>query len=233
MATIQSYSDKAVRMLYEQLIAKQRNGIDFDYEVRFDNEPIVPRSKNLDDFYGYVPLLNEYTRSIEVLVYLGASRRYTKYVFTIEDHVPQQNDIEERIREGVEKKMRQLESEAELNRLYKKVKDQKEIIKEYRHRVEKLESSGFSGFDNLMGMLKSTGLVEKFINGQTTTPLSGTSEPNNLNQQMLVVLNELQAKLGDPTYQRLLGVSLLLSEHPQLIEEVEKFINQHNQKLAS
>lgn len=227
MVKVATYSQNTVRQLYDTLSAKQRNGASFQYEIQLDGEAILPRTDNLEGFYSHVSFITEFTCSVEILVYLGKSKRYHKYVFNIEGRKPNETDIEKLIQDGIARGLKEMETEQELKRLHKKVKDLKELLAEYRHRVQVLESSG-SGLQGLVDMLQSSGLIEKFIAKKMETPLSGadTTAPGISNEDIMSILNELRSKLGESVFQQLLGTAFKLADHPDIIPAVRNFIEQ-------
>ena len=45
--------------------------------------------------------------------------------------------------------------------------------------------------------------------------------------QLAAILEEYRLKIGEMTFQTLLGTTLMLAEHPELIVTVRNLINQH------
>ena len=238
MVKVVSYSESSIRQFYNGLVMKQKNGVQLEYEIRVDKETITPRSSELGRFFSFQDFISQNTESIEVWIYKGASHRYDKYVFELElKRVTQESEFQSRLEEALEKQHLEFHLKVlndKLKDIKEKYRDVKERNKELKEHIKELESSKDNTqlIGTLMGILKSSNipLVGKKPDG---SQLFGTDSPifNGIpNEDVLSVLKGIQEQLGDELFQTYLGTAFTLGQHPELIPEVRKLIEQHISK---
>jgi len=246
MVNITAYSEGAIRHLRNRLVLKQKNGILFEYEIRVDNEPVTPRSSDLERFFSFQEFIFASSESLEIWVYIGSSKRYDKYIFELKQKpVTPQADFEVLLAEALRKQKMEFDLQ-ELNKELKdskeKNKDLKEDNKELKQRIRQLEEDAKNTniVSGLIGALKHTNLLDK--SGASPNPLNGTgtaseNETTILNgfadSEVLNVLKTIQQNLGDELFQNFLGTALTLGQNPTLIPVVRELIETSLKKSAS
>lgn len=236
MVSITAYSEGAIRHLRNRLALKQKNGIRFEYEIRVDNEPVTPRSSDLEGFFSFQEFIFASSENLEIWVYIGSSRRYDKYIFELKQKpVTQEADFEVLLAEALRKQKMEFDLQ-ELNKELKdskeKNKDLKEDNKELKQRIRQLEEDAKNTniVSGVLGMLKQNVLEKSAAN---LNPLNGAetaseNESTILNgfadSEVLSVLKTIHQNLGDELFQTFLGTALTLGQNPTLIPPVRELI---------
>ena len=234
------YTEASIQKFYKHLLLKQKNKVNFEYEIRVDSEKIMPRTKDLNYFYSYRDFITSQTESIEILLYRGLSRNYEKYVYELSEKKTSQIDIDKIVAQELEK----YKKEREFIELTKTVEDYRTKNDELKKKITKLEQEAKEGasMKDLISLISQSGFLSKISETKTQTEtLNGNSNenPNSQksilegysNDQLIHVLNIYKNKLGDEVFQSLLGSFMQLGENPNLIPLVKQVIEENlNQK---
>lgn len=224
----QPFSEAAIRQLAEFLANKQAAGCPVDYEVLIDGEQILPRSSDLQQFDLFYGFMQPESRIVEIRLYKGTSKRYDKYQYVVQQVESMELQIQQRIREEVEKReivwtIQQLTRE--LKEAKSKCKDLKEDKRELKERIRQLESeSGNSTMLNgLMGMM----------NRSETQPQEEKVLAGIRYKTLWEKMEQIHQQLGDDGFQFYLGTTLMLGEYPQLLPQVRQLIATINQQPST
>lgn len=75
------YDAEMVENIYQQLKTCEEAGEPMEYEVRVDQQRVVPRTTKSALFYSFDPFVKASTRSVEIVYYTGESNFNERYIF--------------------------------------------------------------------------------------------------------------------------------------------------------
>ena len=78
------YDAEMVENIYQQLKTCEAAGEPMEYEVRVDQQRVVPRTTKSALFYSFDPFVKASTRSVEIVYYTGESNFNERYIFWFE-----------------------------------------------------------------------------------------------------------------------------------------------------
>ncbi len=235
------YSEVSIQKFYNHLLLKQKNKVNFEYEIRVDSEQIMPRSKDLSCFYSFKEFITSQTEIIEILLYRGLSRNYEKYVYELSERKTTQIDIDKIVAQELEK----YKKEREFIELHKTVEEYKIKNSELKSKIEILEAESKNGasLNDFISIFSQSGLLSKNTDKNTLSEplIENVLEKENKQQteknqksvlegfsdeQLICVLNVYKDKLGEVAFQSLLASFMKLGEHPNLIPIVRQLIDE-------
>ncbi|HVD99529.1 MAG TPA: hypothetical protein VNB90_15075 [Cytophagaceae bacterium] len=189
------YNAEMIENIYQQLKTCEEAGEAREYEIRVDQQRVVPRTFKSALFYSFDTFVNPSTRSVEIIFYFGESRFNERYIFWFEGSgISSESaeglsgfDSEIKIRERVRK-------EYELNNLLKENKELLEEIEELEEDLDEveeeneklkaaLEEERAKGNDLMNSLIRElgTGVIGTALKGKLGiqgSGLSGTEESN-------------------------------------------------------
>jgi hypothetical protein len=163
----EKYDPNKVERLSEHLRLYQEKGQPIDYEIVVDGFKVVRRTNDPAMFSMFENFIDANTKSMEILLYNGASNNNDKTIFYFGE-LPKEGlsgvDIDNRIDEGVQRKLK----ERDYDTLKKDNEDLEKEVDELEKQVEQLEkekSELVASQSPLKGVLGEIGssLVESFI----------------------------------------------------------------------
>jgi hypothetical protein len=232
------YTEASVHKFYQRLLLKQKNKVNFEYEIRVDSEQIMPRTKDLNYFYSYREFLTDQTEIIEILIYKGLSKNYEKHVYELIERKPTQLEIDQIVAQELEK----YKKEREFIELCKTLDEYQAKNLELKHKIAALEEETKNGasMKDLITLFSQSGLLSKITDGKAFTETGNSIEKDQTqkpllegysDEQFISVLNIYKQKLGEDAFQSLLGSFMQLGENPNLVPIVKQVIEENiNQK---
>ncbi len=161
------YDPKKVERLAEHLRLYQEKGQPIDFEIIVDGFKVVRRTNDPNMFSMYENFIDADTRSMEILIYNGASNNNDKTIFYFGE-IPKEGlsgvDIDNRIDEGVERKLKEKEYDElkkENEKLQGEIKDLEKEVEQLEKEKAEMEASQ-SPLKGLLGEVGSS-FVESFI----------------------------------------------------------------------
>lgn len=238
MDTRKYYSSHETLQLARYLHQLADQGAPIDYEIRVDGLVAVPRTNNPENFFDYQEFLKDDTREMTVLFFKGASRVSDKHVLILSDKPLAQPvpTFEERLNFALEQDRSEVLRKIELDKLkglneqqQRKIKKQKRKIKQLKQAVASAGSES-AGLAKVLKDLAGSPKVKDLLGAKGGNDGSGTSDLGALPDEMIIgYLKDYREKLGEQTFQELLGTTLTMAQKPELITQVRTFItNQTN-----
>jgi hypothetical protein len=215
------YTAQSIQMIFDNLKNLQNQGITKDFEVRVDDLTTVHRTSDLSKFSCYENALSENTNKVCFLLYKGHSRRYDKYDLLLKKQVNSQTDfknqqyIEQRVAEALELYQQQ----TRLATLVEETKTQKKIIEKLESKISELESKNKNEMSALLQLAKnflpspSPETIGKELNGVPSGELAE-------------MIGYYRKEFGEEVFSKAMGIALQVAKQPELITEVNAFINQ-------
>ncbi len=161
------YDPKKVERLAEHLRLYQEKGQPIDFEIIVDGFKVVRRTSDPNMFSMYENFVDADTKSMEILVYTGASNNNDKSIFFFGD-VPKEGlnglEINNRIKEEVEQKLKEKEFDdlkIENAELQVEINDLEKEVEQLEKDKAALEASQ-SPLKGFLGEMGSS-FVESFI----------------------------------------------------------------------
>lgn len=163
----EKYDPNKVERLAEHLRLYQEKGQPIDYEIVVDGFKVVRRTSDPGMFSMFENFVDANTKSMEILLYNGASNNNDKTIFYFGE-LPKEGlsgvDIDNRIDEGVQRKLK----ERDYDELKKDNEELEKEVDELEKQVEQLEKekaelvASQSPLKGVLGEIGSS-LVESFI----------------------------------------------------------------------
>lgn len=210
MITKLTYNSDNLEMIYHSLKTLQEHNTPRDYEIRVDGLSVVPRTKTVERFYFHQEYIIDITNEVTVLLYYGNSRLNDKYIL----YHNQDFMTKEAYENKLAKKLKKLKTKTKLKSLSIKTKEQKETIKELESKVKFLENS------------QSKAIKEMF---PLITGVMGTNNDSTLDdetKQIIEIIKGLKKELGEELYNQAMFLGLTVAKNPEIIDEVNAFVNQ-------
>lgn len=233
MESKQPYNTEIIQRLYEQLCFLRGQGNSRDYEIRLDYLTVIPRTDNTDVFYSYEACLGEWTKELSIWIYKGSSRVADKYTFVLKESEADKGGYTQiQVDALIARTKRDYAQGMEMSQLRSKVKEQKKTIKKLRTALEAKQNDTSGQVANLITSLGKTTLLDGVLNKSEEQKQTGQSgnEPNPNNgldtTQLFAVLEHYRKELGETDFQAVLGTTMTLAQHPNLIAPVRAFIQQ-------
>lgn len=163
----EKYDPKKVERLAEHLRLYFEKGQPIDFEVIVDGFKVVRRTNDYNLFSMYENFIDADTKSLEILLYNGASNNNDKTIFYFGD-LPKEGlsgvEVDHRIEEGVQRKLREKEY-AELKEENEELQEEIEGLEKQVQQLEKEKAALEASQSPLRGFLGEIGssLVESFI----------------------------------------------------------------------
>jgi len=161
------YEPRKIEVITEHLAFYYEKGQPIDYEVIVDGFKVVRRTNDPTMFSLFEKYIDSDTKSMEVLLYTGASNNNDKRIFYFGD-VPKEGlnglDIDSRIDEQVQRKLKEKEYDnlkQENDELRQEVRELEQDIEQLQKEKADLEA-GQSPLKGVLGEIGST-MVESFI----------------------------------------------------------------------
>jgi hypothetical protein len=173
------YDSEMVDNIFQQIKTCEDAGEPIEYEIRVDQQRVVPRTGKSSLFYSFDPFVKPHTKSVEIIFYSGESNFNERYIFWFEGSGALSEsseglsgfDPEIKIRERVRK-------EYELNNLIKEKEELLDEIAELEEELEEVEEEN----DKLKNALEEerakgtdmmTSLIKELGSGVIGTALKG------------------------------------------------------------
>lgn len=161
------YEPRKIDRLTEHLVFYYEKGQPIDYEIIVDGFKVVRRTNDPTMFSLFEKYVDADTKSMEVLLYSGASNNNDKRIFYFGD-VPREGlsglDIDSRIDEQVQRKLK----EKEYENLKQENEELRQEVRELERDIEQLQKdktdleAGQSPLKGILGEIGSS-FVESFI----------------------------------------------------------------------
>ena len=161
------YEPRKIERLIDYLRLYQERGQAIDYEIIVDGFKVVRRTNDPDMFSLFEGYVDAETKSMEVLLYTGASNNNDKRIFYFGE-APKEGlnglDIDSRIDEQVQRKLK----EKEYDSLKQENDELRQDVRELEHDIEQLQrekaelEASQSPLKGILGELGSS-FVESFI----------------------------------------------------------------------
>jgi hypothetical protein len=232
METREAYKTDRLLEIQEYLITQDSLNNKRDYEIRLDNIIAVRRNNEPKRFFDFEEQLKESTSEVLVLIYKGNSRVADRYCFVLREKVSLPS-IEDQIQEALKREKEAMLTRFEMDYLRKKIKDQKQTIKELRKTLQNADNNG-QDLSKVLKDLTGNPMVRKLFNSNPINPDSAKSPSGALgalpDSEILSVLSHYRTALGEEVFQSLLGTVLTLAQRPELIPKVREFISSQSEK---
>ena len=234
MENRQPYKPEIIQRIYEQLCFLDKQGQSRDYEIRLDQFTVVPRTKVPGTFFNYETCIDEWTKEVSMWLYKGASRVADKYIFVLKEELNEGGYTQAQVEALIARTKRDFAQGLEMSELRQKIKRQKKTIKTLKVALQTNQNDSSGQVANLISSLGKSSLFEGALNSQDQTQQAAKvvepAESKELHgystNQLVAILEEYRLKLGEMSFQTLIGTTLMLAEHPKLITPVRALINQ-------
>ena len=235
MENRQPYKPEIIQRIYEQLCFLEKQGQCRDYEIRLDQFTVVPRTNIPGSFFNYEACIDEWTKEVSIWLYKGASRVADKYTFVLKEEINEGGYTQAQVEALIARTKRDFAQGLEMSELRQKIKRQKKTIKSLKVALQTNQNDSSGQVANLISSLGKSPLFEGVLLSQDQTQQTAKGlESTGSNQlhgystdQLAAILEEYRLKIGEMTFQTLIGTTLMLAEHPELIVTVRNLINQH------
>lgn len=226
MNSRESYSVSRLTEIYEYLVVQNNSNNTLDYEIRIDHLVAVSRTNDTDRFFLFEEQIKENTMELTVLIFKGTSRVSDKYCFVLKE-IPSLPSVEQQIQEALKREKEAMLIRFEMEYLRKKIKDQKQTIKDLRKSLQNVDT----GSENLSKIISSLGNNPALKNLFYPNGSVSNSQADQLNglgslpdEEIINLLKHYRTELGGEQFQALLGTTLKMAQTPELIQLVREFI---------
>ena len=162
--TKEKYSEKRITTIYQLMLNEKEAGHPKDYDIIVDDLKVVSRTNDTENFYNHEDFIQEDTKSVTISLYIGNSRRYTRYILQLKEEEPTQQKTLAGIEKSVDEKLAQARSNWEYDQLKKDYEELEEKLEESEEYAEQLK--------NEVDHLKSENEKNKSSNKITDTVIS-------------------------------------------------------------
>ncbi len=210
MITKLTYNSDNLEMIYHSLKTLQEHNTPRDFEIRVDGLSVVPRTKIVERFYFHQEYIIDITNEVTVLLYYGNSRLNDKYILSHNQDFMTKEAYEKKLA----RKLKKLKTKSKLKSLLVKTKEQKETIKELESKINLLESSQSKAIKEVLPLL---------------TRVMGTNNNAALDdesKQIIEIIKELKNELGEELYNQAMFLGLTVAKNPEIMDDVNAFVNQ-------
>jgi len=216
-----TYSTQNLRMIYDNLSNLKKQGRAKDFQIRIDDFICVERTSNLSKFYWFQKSLSNYSNEISIYIFNGKSRCYDKYLLIRNgNRSPDPNMTpEEYIKTEVEKGLKLQKQEWEFKEMKEKVESQKKKIVSLKDQVKELKSKSSGDIKSILQAIQ--GMVGNKANVESPPDLNGIP-----NEKLIEMIGHYRNKLGDEVFGKALGIMLKAANNPELLDDIEEFINE-------
>lgn len=189
----EAYSRDNIKWLKQLIYDSFRNGTPKHYDIRVNDEIVVPRNSDSRKFDTYLKYFNNATQVVEVRMYQGNSPNCNKYRFITEraSTLSGVQNVSGLIQQALEEDRRKRELQdltVENERLRKKVKKLKAIADKSKP------------VQQIRGLLSEVGAAYQSIKG--VRPLAGVPQPNQNHEDYTEVSVEVEGESeSDQVYQ--------------------------------
>jgi|GEM_PF-4751413 len=204
-----------------------------EYEVRIDGLVVIPRTSDPLVFMDHRPFIKDNSRELVVMLYKGNSRVSDKRVYVLSDQpAPEQvPTFEQKVEAALEQYREEASRKYELDKL-RGIKDQQaQKIKKQKRKIKRLKQAVADAGTKSEGLAKVLKDLagSPSIHGLFSKTGSEAGEPGSglgiLPDDVVTgYLKEYREKLGEQTFQELLGTTLTMAQQPELIAQVRAFI---------
>lgn len=161
------YSRENIRWLKQLVYDAYKDDRPKNYDIRINNEIVVPKTDDSRKFDGYLKYFNPTTTVVEVRMYQGASPNCNKYLFMTEPvgSLSGTQSVSEQIQKALEEDRQKRENQdlkIELDRVKRKLKK------------SKIAAQKGQPMQQLRGLLSEVGAAYQTIKG--VRPLSGVDQ---------------------------------------------------------
>lgn len=227
MESREPYSIDRLMEIHEYLMVQENLNNKLDYEIRLDNITAVRRNNDPERFFDFEEQLKESTSEAMVLIYKGNSRVADRYCFVLKEKVSLPS-IDDQIQEALKREKEAMLTRLELDYLRKKIKDQKQTIKELRKSLQNVDNSQHD-LSKVLKELAGNPTIRKLFQSDTSNLALEKSQSGELgalpDSEILSVFSHYRSILGEEVFQSLLGTALTMAQQPELISKVRTFIS--------
>ena len=215
------YSIANIKMIFDNLVNLNNQGIPKDFEIKIDDMTTVHRTNDLSKFHCYQKSLTPNSNEVSFILFKGNSRRYDKYILVRKGNVsPDPNmTTQQYIESKVAEALKLHEQQMEFARLKEKTKSQKKTIETLKERIAELEAKNKGELHSLIQLAQ--GYFQKPNAEKVAQEVNGIS-----NDELAKMIGHYRNQYGEEIFGKALGIGLQVAEHPHLIEEVKEFINE-------
>jgi hypothetical protein len=227
MESRESYSIERIEELYEYLTFQSESGQPVDYEIRIDHLIAVRRTSDPERFHDFEPQLKETTSELRIVMFKGTSRKSDIYCFVLRE-IAEPQSFQQQLEQAVKREKEALLIRLEMDYLQRKIKDQKQMIKDLKRALEKA-GTGNDGMANMLKELSTSPLVKDLFKGKAANNDQAAlgALPD---EEVMKVIQHYRSEHGEETFQELLGTMLAMAQSPKLIPQVRKFITSQTDK---
>lgn len=226
MNSRESYSVSRLTEIYEYLVVQENSNNTLDYEIRIDHLIAVSRTNDTDRFFLFEEQLKENTMELLVLIFKGASRVSDKYCFVLKE-TPSSPSVEQQIQDALKREKEAMLVRFEMEYLRKKIKDQKQTIKDLRKSLQNVDT-GSENLSKIISSLGSNAALKNLFSPNGSTSNSQADQLNGLSslpdEEIISLLKHYRTELREEQFQTLLGTILKMAQTPELIPLVREFI---------
>lgn len=226
MNSREPYSVSRITEIYDYLVVQDSSNNTLDYEIRIDHLIAVSRTNDTDRFFLFEEQLKESAMELLVLIFKGTSRVSDKYCFVLKE-IPSLPSLEQQIQEALKREKEAMLVRFEMEYLRKKIKDQKQTIKDLRKSLQNVDT----GSENLSKIISSLGSNPALKNLFSANGSDSNIQENQLtdlgslpDEEIISLLKHYRTELGEEQFQALLGTILKMAQTPELIPLVREFI---------
>lgn len=215
------YSAEGIERLKSMIKTYQSQERDKYYSILVDNETVVDRNNNFRNFDDYMPFVNDYTRTIEVRMYLGSSPNCNRHIFhKSETSLKGATDFQKTVNIDAEitKALADQQRKFQLELIQKKLRKKDKQIRKLKQKLGE-SSTGLEGIQDLAskaieiaGMFKGK---QAQLSGPETQDAEVEIEAEQISEEE-EIYNDLLNEVGTDGIKKALRVMELLSKHPEL-----------------
>ena len=234
--TSQPYSKENIKWLQRLIYDAFKDGRPKIYDIRINNEIVVPKNDDSRKFDGYLKYVNPTTQVVEVRLYQGNSPNCNNYLFVTE----QANSLA-----GPENVSSQIQKALEEDRRKRELVDLKAENDKLKRKNKKLKVGAQKGLpmQQLRGLLTDVGAAYQTIKG--VRPMAGVDQEN-LSQddeeysevevevegeesEADEVYQMVKEKLGEQNTITCYQMINELGQHPDLFKKMQHELAQRNE----
>ncbi len=222
------YTTSNLKLIYDNLSNLSSQGKSKDFQIKIDDFICVERTNDLKKFYLYQKSLTPYSNEVLISIFIGKSRCADRYLLVRNGNKSPDPNLtpQEYIDQEVSKALKLQHQQMEYARLKEKTKSQKKTIKYLEKRLQELESKGKGEIQSILKMLTSQFGLKQSI--EKKNDIAGIP-----NDELVEMLQYYRNKLGDEVFAKSLGIIIKAAEHPEILDELELFINNKIKKDES
>lgn len=186
----EKYTEKRVNLIYQMLLNEKEASNAKDYDVSIDELIVISRNRDPERFFDHEDFIQDDTKNITVRLFVGNSRRCTRYVLFLKEQEPTHQQALAGIEKSIDDRLSQAREQWDHDQLKKEnesLKGELEEMEEYSEMLQKhitmLESekqkSSSKITDTIIGLagvylsknpnvLSGLPLIGDFMGGQET-----------------------------------------------------------------